>query len=192
MWLCFLLGAIHLTIAHGWNVVRTFNRLEALSQVGWIMLTWTMFLAARMFVLGEPFPVVGIGLLVVGFLLVVLFMQPFRKIGSEWHNYVVLPLNVVSNFVDVVSYVRLFAVGMATYAVAEAFNTMGGGLAAGGWIGSLVAALVIFGGHAMNILLAIMGVLVHGVRLNTLEFSSHIGLTWAGSKYEPFAEETAG
>jgi V/A-type H+-transporting ATPase subunit I len=35
-----------------------------------------------------------------------------------------------------------------------------------------------------------MGVLVHAIRLNTLEFSNHIEMQWAGIKYRPFAKNT--
>ncbi|MBU4460438.1 MAG: hypothetical protein KJ579_07720, partial [Verrucomicrobia bacterium] len=50
----------------------------------------------------------------------------------------------------------------------------------------LVAAVFLFLAHALNIVLALMGVMVHGVRLNTLEFSGHIGLQWTGVPYHPF------
>jgi V/A-type H+-transporting ATPase subunit I len=80
---------------------------------------------------------------------------------------------------------------MATYAVASAFNDMGLGLGFGSiWTG-LGAALIIFFGHTLNILLAVMGVLVHGIRLNTLEFAGHIGMEWRGEKYRPFARRLA-
>jgi V/A-type H+/Na+-transporting ATPase subunit I len=36
------------------------------------------------------------------------------------------------------------------------------------------------------VMLALMGVMVHGVRLNTLEFSGHMGLQWTGVPYRPF------
>ncbi|MCL2479478.1 MAG: hypothetical protein FWF22_08245, partial [Treponema sp.] len=42
-------------------------------------------------------------------------------------------------------------------------------------------------GHSFNMVLNVLSVLVHGVRLNTLEFSSHVGLSWSGSAYKPFA-----
>lgn len=48
------------------------------------------------------------------------------------------------------------------------------------------AAVVILFGHLLNLALCLMSVMVHGVRLNTLEFSNHVGLTWAGSKFKPF------
>jgi len=63
------------------------------------------------------------------------------------------------------------------------------------WAG-LGAALILVVGHLLNIVLGLMGVLVHGVRLNVLEFSGHVGLEWKGVKYEPLrargAEQTAG
>ena len=36
--------------------------------------------------------------------------------------------------------------------------------------------------------LNVLSVIVHGVRLNTLEFSSHLGMSWSGFAYEPFKE----
>jgi V/A-type H+-transporting ATPase subunit I len=43
-------------------------------------------------------------------------------------------------------------------------------------------------GHALNLVLGSMALLVHGVRLKVLEFSSHIGMEWKGTAYTPFAE----
>jgi V/A-type H+-transporting ATPase subunit I len=93
----------------------------------------------------------------------------------------------VSNFVDVVSYVRLFAVGMATFAIADAVNTMALDIGFSGILSGLFAGVILLFGHALNIALAAMGVLVHGVRLNTLEFSGHLGMEWTGQRYDPLA-----
>jgi V/A-type H+-transporting ATPase subunit I len=186
MLLCFLLGTVHLTIAHAWNTFRMINTWQALAQIGWIGSTWTMFFAARTLVLGAVFPPVMTWVLAVSIVLIVLFMNPVKKIKSEWFNYIILPLNIVSNFVDVVSYVRLFAVGAASFALANAFNQMAMDVGFGGFLSGLVASLILFFSHLLNILLSAMGVMVHGVRLNTLEFSGHIGVQWAGRKYIPF------
>ena len=53
----------------------------------------------------------------------------------------------------------------------------------------LLMVVVIFMGHLGNILLAGLGVLVHGIRLNTLEFSNHMGLQWLGHVYKPFKKD---
>jgi V/A-type H+-transporting ATPase subunit I len=117
--------------------------------------------------------------------LIILFMMPPRELKDGWFNLALLPLNLVGNFTDVVSYVRLYAVGSAGFAVAYAFNNMifGG---AKPWWGLLIGALLAFLAHTLNVLLCAMGVLVHGIRLNTLEFSNHKGISWSGSPYRPF------
>ncbi len=190
MRLCFLIGATHLTVAHLWNAVRSWRSLGALAQLGWIGTTWTMFFTARMMVLGETFPGFMMPVFLASVVLIVLFMTPVKQLKTEWFNHVMLPLNLVSNFVDVVSYLRLFAVGVAGFAVANSFNDMA--LAGVSGLGSgLVAAFILFFGHTLNILLSAMGVLVHGVRLNTLEFSSHLGVQWSGVAYRPFARSAA-
>ncbi len=190
MLLCFLIGAIHLTIAHTWNLIRYINTLQALAQAGWIGIVWFMFFLARYLVLNQELPFIMIPVFVVGLVMLVLFMTPFSKMKTEWIGHVMLPLNLVSNFVDVVSYVRLFAVGTATLAVASAFNQMAMEIGAGSRIGGLFAVIIIFFGHTLNILLAAMGVLVHGIRLNTLEFAGHMGLQWTGIRFMPFMRKS--
>ena len=60
---------------------------------------------------------------------------------------------------------------------------------------TLGGAIIFFGilllgfGHGLNMILNVLSVIVHGVRLNTLEFSSHLGMSWSGFSYKPFAEK---
>lgn len=188
MLLCFFLGAAHLTIAHVWAAMRAGRSLTALAQFGWIATTWCMFFVARTMVLGDPFPGVMMPITIAGIAAIVLFMTPVRQLKDEWFNHVMLPLSLVSNFVDVVSYLRLFAVGTAGVAVASSFNDMAARIGAGGGADLVVAALVAIFGHTLNLLLCAMGVLVHGVRLNTLEFSAHLGMQWSGVPYRPLRD----
>lgn len=189
--LSFLLGAIHLTIAHAWNAVRGINRLKVLAQFGWICTTWTMFFAARTLVLGMPFPAFAGPVGVAGAVAIALFMTPVRDLKTEWYNHVLLPFNLVGNFIDVVSYIRLYAVGVAGVQLAYAMHSMAlsgvHGIASG-----LAAAGILFVAHALNIVLSAMAVLVHGVRLNVLEFSNHIGMQWSGFMYQPFSRRQSG
>jgi len=203
MGLCFLIGTIQLTIGHLWNVweLARSRQLKALEQFGWTLTTWFMFfLADDMVLKGHMLGYLGLSAettamlwrvlvysLVAGIVLIVLFMMPPREIKDGWFNLALLPLSLVSNFTDVVSYVRLYAVGTAGFAVANAFNNMifGGDKP---WWGLLLGAVLAFLAHTLNILLSTMGVLVHGIRLNTLEFSNHKGISWSGSPYKPFAK----
>ncbi|MCX6791407.1 MAG: V-type ATP synthase subunit I, partial [Candidatus Gribaldobacteria bacterium] len=186
--LCFLIGAVHLSLAHGWRAILKAPALEALAELGWICVIWSVFLLAKNLILGENFPSFGNGLLVVGLVLVLFFTSPqrniFKTIGSGLGT---IALSLVNNFTDVVSYIRLFAVGLAGVAIADAFNAMAAGIIKkGDFLTIIVAALVVVFGHALNIIIGPMSVLVHGVRLNVLEFCGHAGVTWNGFNYKPF------
>lgn len=183
--LCFLIGTAHLMIAHAWNGWVNRRTWQALAQLGWIGTTLCMYHFSMFMVQGAALPGFVIPVLSVSVALIVLFMTPPRALKDEWFNHVMLPLSLVSNFMDVISYVRLYAVGMASLALAMAFNEMAAGFGPG-W-GRVGAAVVLLLGHSLNLVLSVMGVMVHGVRLNALEFSSHIGLSWTGVAFQPFA-----
>jgi V/A-type H+-transporting ATPase subunit I len=186
MWLCFLIGSIHLTIAHVWNAVVHFPATKAFEQIGWIGVVWTMYFAANNMVLGRPFPGWGLIMFGLGVVLIVLFMTPIKDLKRDWILHVMLPLNMISCFVDLVSYVRLFAVGLASVSVASSFNDIAMQAGFGNVLSGAMAILILLLGHGLNIALCGLGILVHGIRLNTLEFSMHKGMTWSGVPYNPF------
>ena len=103
-----------------------------------------------------------------------------------------LPLNIMSALGDIISYVRLFAVGLASVKVAEIFNSMATGLISSEhslWLNAIMAVAmvaILVVGHGLNLALAGLSILVHAVRLNTLEFSNHKGISWAGYAFRPF------
>jgi len=187
--LCFFIGAIHLTIAHGIRAFRFINSRLALSQIGWISIVWSVFFVAGKLVLNKEVPNITSALFFFGVGLVVLFSYPKKNIfKGALLALADLPLKVINSFSDVVSYLRLFAVGYATVAVAMAFNSMALESGINSIFSGILAALILLLGHTLNILLALMAVIVHGVRLNMLEFSSHLDMEWSGIKYEPFRE----
>jgi V/A-type H+-transporting ATPase subunit I len=55
-----------------------------------------------------------------------------------------------------------------------------------GFPAGLFAAFALFFGHALNIVMGGMAIFVHGIRLNMLEFSGHLGMEWSGFPYRPF------
>ncbi|MDD4980478.1 MAG: hypothetical protein PHC54_04295 [Candidatus Omnitrophica bacterium] len=183
---CFLLGAVQLSLAHVWRACKKFPSLTALADIGFICLLWVGFLLAKMFILGDPFPVAGKWLALAGVTLIIFFVSPqkniFKAIGEGLGT---LALGAVGNFSDVVSYIRLFAVGLAGVAVADSVNM----LAAGAGVNIAARIIILFIGHTINIILGPISVLVHGVRLNVLEFSLlHGNVTWSGLAYKPLKE----
>ena len=187
--ICFTIGAIQLSLAHFMKAARCINSLKALSDAGWIMIVWGMFYTAKKFVLDVAFPPFAAWLLLGGFVLTLLFSNPEKGILKGIPATLInLPLSIIGSFSDVISYIRLFAVGLATVVVAESFNNMALGGGVNSVASGLIAAFILFFGHMLNIILGFMAVIVHGVRLNMLEFSGHLGMQWSGKKYEPFKE----
>lgn len=95
-------------------------------------------------------------------------------------------LDTISAFSNIMSYIRLFAVGMASVAIAQSFNAMASGMLKGFALPAGILVLVI--GHGLNLVMGLLSVVVHGVRLNLLEFSGQLGMEWTGIQYQPFAE----
>jgi len=187
MQLCFLIGSIHLTLAHLWNLFRSWRQPALLAQLGWIGMTWTMYFMACNLILDKLLPAFVGPLFIISLGLVVLFMTPLKVMKTEWYNHIMLPLSVIGAFGDVVSYVRLFAVASAGTAISMAFNEMAVGNGIHSFGSGLMAAIILFLAHSLNILLCALAVIVHGVRLNTLEFSGHLGMQWTGTQYTPLA-----
>lgn len=97
---------------------------------------------------------------------------------------------VLSWFQNILSYSRLFALGLATGVIAMAFNivatTLGGMIA--GWIGFIVMILVLLFGHILNIMLNLLGAYVHSSRLQFVEFFG-LFLKGGGKVFNPMKKE---
>ncbi len=183
--LCFTIGAIHLTIAHGWRAINRINALTALAEVGWILMIWGIYLLTKILIVAYPFSPLCVWLIGAGFLLLVFFHQPIRGVGDILMSFITSFLGFLGGIGDVISYIRLFAVGIAGLAVADAFNQMALSAGFNTVVAGLGAALILVFGHILNIVLSMFAILVHGIRLNILEFSGHLGMEWTGVTYDP-------
>lgn len=185
--LCFFIGLVHLMIARVWNIVQTAPDSRALSQAGWACILYGMYnIVCSIVVEGFVYPAVATAAMVAGVLLVLLFTYKKSEIKANIVSLCMTPLNVVSSMGDIISYVRLFAVGLASVKIAETFDTMAAGLALPLWAKVPCMVLILLLGHSLNLAMGALSILVHAVRLNTLEFSSAKGITWSGQPYSPF------
>ena len=193
--LCLTLGAVHLTLAHLWAAWRH-RSLQSLADLGWMLVVWAAYVAAVWVLVGDGRLSVAVMLAMGGLSGVVLFGEQtgsglVRGIGRGVLNFPLTLLTGLSSFSDMVSYLRLFAIGLASKEVAVAFNQLALDVGFDGVMPALGAALLVLLGHSVNLMLGALGVIVHGVRLNLLEFSRHLDVTWSGIPYEPFRLLTA-
>lgn len=193
MLLCFTIGVSHLMLARLWNGVCRLPDSTAIAEFGWAGILLFMYLVTNSIVgIFPAIPQWGFYMFYASLAGVFLFSVKPSELKTRGAELGMLPLNIMSALGDIISYVRLFAVGLASVKVAENFNSMATGLVAGAdemWVKALmavamVAILVI--GHALNLAMAGLSILVHAVRLNTLEFSNHKGVSWSGTAYNPF------
>ena len=193
---CFVLAALHLSIAHLWNFVREVREkpaIKAFAQLGWLSLVLALYMLVVSLFLGAAFPSYGMWMIGGGLAAVFIFSGQsedvgfFAGIGRGLAGAFTTVFDVISAFSDVISYIRLFAVGLASVAIAQAFNEMAASIGGGG-VGIVLAIVVLLFGHTLNLIMGALAVVVHGVRLNLLEFSGHLGMEWTGIEYQPFSE----
>lgn len=209
---CFVLALIQLSVAHIKCVFRNKNSLKVLGEIGsllqvvgmfWIVLmvviSFTEFPLDAVMIFGViPIGVIFLMMVAVGFILSFIFSNyegsVKESVLASCKNIISVLLGIVNVFSDILSYVRLWAVGLAGSAISSTVNGMAVQIAGAAGpvivhaIVFLLAIILIVFGHGLNMVLNLLSVIVHGVRLNTLEFSNHLSMEWSGTKYEPFAD----
>jgi len=202
--LCFTLALVQLTVAHIKGALRNKGSLKMLGDIGSILqlfgiyyLVLSLVVNAEVFsfglvVGGIPVGTVSLALVGVGFVLSFVFSNYegdiVKSLLASLTNIVSVLLGVVNVFSDIVSYIRLWAVGLAGAAISATVNELAGPLFGNFMFMILAIALLVFG-HGLNMILNVLSVIVHGIRLNTLEFSSHLDMSWSGHKFNPFKEQ---
>ena len=200
--LCFTVGVIQLVWARSKNIKNQLPSLTALAQLGWLILMIGLYFLVLFMILKVRMPVFTVYFIGAGLGLYFIFAEQkggnfFKNILASFTNFLPTFLTAVGSFADIISYIRLFAVGLAGAAIAGSFNSMSAEAAAGSGGPAIAVALklsgavlILFFGHTLNMAMNALSVLVHGVRLNLLEYAgNHLGMEWTGYAYKPFALE---
>ena len=189
-----LIGVLHIGLALA--MVAWLNRGtgKAISSLGWLVV---MAAGLVLWLGGEEASSTGFGLLAAGLVAVFVGAATMRKITSakDWLLRITDGLmgltGLTKLFGDLLSYLRLFALGLASASLAGTFNQLAADIhSANPGLGLLFAGIVLLFGHAINILIGIMSGVVHGLRLNYIEFFGW-GLTEEGYPFRAFAKREA-
>ena len=199
MVLALIVGIVHLCLA---MVVKTYNETKvkgfanSLGTWGWTLLIVGGTAVGALALIGvldkdlTKWIIIALGIVSAAgiFLLNDLHRNPLINIGSGlWETY-----NTVTGLLgDVLSYLRLYALGLAGSMLGKAFNDIGGMILGDGsnlvlWIPFILIVLV---GHTLNIAMAALGAFVHPLRLNFLEFFKNSGYEAAGRNYNPLKKQ---
>lgn len=193
------LGAVQVLFG---QILRIFNRIKrggsfvyGLSSLGWVMLFLSSIAAfGIMEIYPEYAAIYGTGSLyyyitlgVAGFL--ILFFanpkkNPLMNIGLGVYSAYEMATGVVG---DLISYVRLFAIGLAGAIIAQVFNELAMGLSGDIIVvKQLVMVIILLIGHGLNIFLSSLSAFVHPLRLTFVEFYKNAEFEGGGRAFKPF------
>ena len=177
-----LIGMVHISLS---MLIKLYNDRDY-GAPGWVIAIWSAyFLLNSKMAHGVDNPTAMYGL-IAGLAVVLLFSSKNKNPLFRLVEGVQALLGIIQVFGDILSYLRLFALGVATVYIAQTFNILGGAVADSvPVLGLVFAGLILLVGHVLNIGLAIMGGVIHGLRLNFLEW-----YRWCfegdGLEYKPF------
>ena len=196
MVLAIIVGIVHICLA---MIVKTYQStkvkgfLNSLSTWGWTLLIVGGVIVGGLALIGVmDSAITKIVIIVIGilsalgiFFLNDLHRNPLLNLGSGlWETY-----NTATGLLgDVLSYLRLYALGLAGAKLGEAFNAIGLQALGDGGAGWIFFILIVLVGHVLNVAMCALGAFVHPLRLNFLEFFKNSGYEGSGRKYNPLSE----
>ncbi len=191
--LSLILGFIQIIFAmclHVWNKIIQFGFRYSLSTLAWMVVILSV--AAGMFL--PQYSHITKWLAYAGLAVAFCYNSPdaYKK------PLTALPLNIglglwdaynmaTGMLGDMLSYIRLFALGLSGGIVASVFNSLASGFAPDNVVlGPLVFLLIFVFGHALNMFMNVLGAFVHPMRLTFVEFFKNSGYEGGGLAYNPF------
>jgi len=196
MVLALLVGIVHICLAlivKTYQATKTKGFANSLGTWGWTLLIVGGVIVGGLALMGvidntvTKWIIIVIGCLsALGiFFLNDLHRNPLANFGSGlWETY-----NTVTGLLgDVLSYLRLYALGLAGAKLGEAFNAIGVQALGDGGVNWIFFVLIVVIGHVLNIAMCVLGAFVHPLRLNFLEFFKNSGYEGTGRKYNPLSE----
>ena len=193
MLLALAIGVFHICLAMTVKAIgytKRFGFKETISSWGWLLLIVGGIILAILGVgkLLSPaaikWAVIVIGVL--SGLAIYVFNTPGRNplinIGAGlWDTY-----NMATGILgDVLSYIRLFALGLAGGMLGQAFNNLAEMVRGDSFLTWIPFVLILLFGHVLNILMSSLGAFVHPLRLTFVEYFKNAGYEGKGAKYNP-------
>jgi len=186
-----ILGAVQIIfgmIIKAANKTIQFGFKYALSTIGWLIIILSTALA---YLIGGAFAMgsnIHMAVLAVGAILAFFFNSPGKNIFLNfglglWDTY-----NMATGLLgDILSYVRLFALGLSGGILAGVFNSLAKGMSPDNVIlGPIIMVVIFLIGHSINMFMNVLGAMVHPMRLTFVEFFKNSGYEGGGKEYKPF------
>ncbi|MFO7842766.1 MAG: V-type ATPase 116kDa subunit family protein [Bacteroidales bacterium] len=175
------------------NEIRQGGSLKyGLSTIGWILLviTFGTFIALEQLGVDTAgygiIKNIGLGISVA---MILLFANPEKNMIVSVFSGLYDVYNMITGvFGDLLSYIRLFALGISSAILGLVFNQIAAQFLGGSFFSYIPFILILIIGHGLNIFMASLGAFVHPLRLTFVEFYKNAGFMGGGKKYKPFSK----
>lgn len=174
------------------NQIKLGGLKYGLSTIGWIflILTFGTFMGLEQAGVNiESFAIVkkiGLGL---SFAMILLFANPEKNMIISIFSGLYDVYNMLTGvFGDLLSYIRLFALGISSAILGLVFNQIAAQVLGGSFLSYIPFIIILVIGHGLNIFLASLGAIVHPLRLTFVEFYKNAGFVGGGKQYKPFSK----
>lgn len=189
-YLSLMLGGVQIIfgiIVKIFNITKRQGFKYALSTLGWSVLLITLVLYALGTFGTGSLTYVFYGLLGISAILIFFLNNPdsniFARVGlGVWDSYGM----VTGLFGDLLSYIRLFALGISSGILGFVFNDISAQFLSIPYVGWFFFLLLLLIGHSINLFLAALGGFIHPMRLTFVEFYKNAGFEGGGKQYKPF------
>jgi len=167
------------------NQVRQYGWQYGMVPIGWIVLLVSLLdigLLKRFTGISTYVAYAGVGM-------ILLFSDPKASLPGRigkglWELY-----GITGIFGDLLSYIRLFALGISSAILGYVVNNIGMEVSqAIPYVGPVIFVLFLVVGHTANLLIASLGAFVHPMRLTFVEFYKNAGFEGGGKRYKPFSK----
>lgn len=187
--LCLGIGVVHLLFGLGMGVYANIKQGNVFGAIfdnaSWMF----VLIGAVMLILGGILGIVGNYLILAGVaMLLVSQLRQKKNVFKAITGWLGGLYGATGYLSDVLSYARIFAMGLATSVIAMVFNTIAG-LFFGNVVGFIIGAVVMTIGHVFNIAINTLGAFVHTARLQYIEFYSKFYET-GGHMFAPLGIKT--
>lgn len=179
------IGLVHLVTANAIAARRLWPARAAWARIGWI----GMFAAAPLWAAGLG--TLAIPLAIAALALIAGFSGTADGALARVGGGAMALTRLVGALGDTLSYLRLFALAIAGTSLAAAFNDLAGQAWQVPGVGVLLGLLILAFGHSLNLVLGVASGVVHGLRLNYIEFFGW-GLWGEGRPFRAFARREHG
>jgi V/A-type H+-transporting ATPase subunit I len=184
--LALVLGFIQVWLGTLLNMIGALRRKDYIQSIlvqgGWMLLVPSLIVFSL-----TKNNVAGV-LSLLGASGVVFFAAPKKNLFARFFGGLYSLYDISKYVGDILSYTRLFALGLSTSVIAMVVNTLAQTARGIPWIGWLVAGLVFLGGHLFNLAISFLGAFVHSMRLQFVEFFTRF-FQPGGKAFRPFRME---